>query len=53
MALETKIMLLQLADSAVFTDSRRMYKIITKLLKAEGVEIKSFEEAKAELEIED
>ena len=53
MAFETKIILMQLADSAALTNSKKMYKIITKLLLAEGVEVKSFEEAKAELEAED
>ena len=50
MAFETKVILLQLADTALRTNSKAMYKAIARLLGVEGVAVKSFDEAKAELE---
>jgi hypothetical protein len=50
---ETKALLISLAEHALRTDSGEMYKIIAKMANAEGVILKSFDEAKAELEEDD
>jgi mannitol/fructose-specific phosphotransferase system IIA component (Ntr-type) len=47
---ETKALLICLAEHAVATDSKQMYRIIANMANAEGVVLKSFEEAKAERE---
>ena len=50
MAYETKVLLILLADAALRTNSEEMYGIIAKTANAEGVILKPFDEAKAELE---
>ena len=50
MAYETKALLIMLAQMALMTDSKKMYKIIAQTANAEGVILKPFEEAKAEME---
>ena len=53
MAYETKALLALLADAAVRTDSKKMYNIIAKAANTEGLVLKSFAEAKAEMENEE
>ena len=53
MAYETKALLTLLADAALRTDSKKMYKIIAKAANSEGVFLKSYEEAKAEADDDD
>ena len=50
MAYETKVLLTALADVALRTNSKEVYKVIAKMANVEGVILKSFEEAKEELE---
>ena len=50
MAYETKVILIALADIACRTEARDVYKAIAKMANSEGVIIKSYEEARAELE---
>ena len=50
MAYETKVLLIALADIACRTESKEMYKIICKMANVEGVVIKPYEAARAELE---
>ena len=50
MAYETKVLLLLLADTALRMDSKGMYKVIAKIVNAEGVILKPYAEAKAELD---
>ncbi|MDR1665304.1 MAG: hypothetical protein LBR83_10380 [Clostridiales bacterium] len=50
MAYETKALLTLLADAALRTNSKEMYKIIAKTANSEGMLLKPYEEAKAELE---
>ena len=50
MAFETKVILISLAQHACRTESKEMYKIISEMANAEGTVIKSYEEARAELE---
>jgi len=50
MAFETKALLILLAEHAIATDSRKMYKIIAKTANAEGVVLQSYEDAKKERE---
>ena len=52
MAYETKVILISLAEIAVRTGAKEVYKAIAKMANAEGVILKSYEEAKAELEEE-
>ena len=52
MAYETKVILISLAEIALRTNAREVYKAIRKMANAEGVILKSYEEAKAELEEE-
>jgi hypothetical protein len=47
---ETKVLLNLLADSAARTKSKPMYLIIAKAANAEGVVMKPYEEAVAEIE---
>ena len=49
MAYETKVLLSLLADTALRTDSKEMYKVIAKIANTEGLLLKPYEEAKAEL----
>jgi|GEM_PF-974336 len=51
-AYETKVILISLAEIAVRTNAKEVYKAIAKMANAEGVILKSYEEAKAELEEE-
>ena len=50
MAYETKVILIALARLAVRTNSKAMYKEIAEMANAEGVVLKPYEEARAELE---
>ena len=50
MAYETKVILISLAEIAVRTGAKEVYRAIAKMANAEGVILKSYEEAKAELE---
>lgn len=50
MAYETKVLLIALAEIACRTNSREVYNAITKMANAEGVVIKPYDEAKAEIE---
>ncbi|MCL1835553.1 MAG: hypothetical protein FWG48_05260 [Oscillospiraceae bacterium] len=50
MAYETKVILISLAEIAVRTNAKEVYKAIAKMANAEGVILKSYEEAKLELE---
>ena len=49
MAYETKVILISLAEIAVRTNAKEVYKAIAKMANAEGVILKSYDEAKAEL----
>ena len=49
MAYETKILLSLLADTALRTNSKEMYKVIAKIANSEGLVLKPYEEAMAEL----
>ena len=52
MAYETKVILIALADIACKAESaEEIYKVIAKMANAEGVILKSYEEAKAELTV--
>lgn len=53
MAYETKVILIALADIAVRTNAKDVYKAIAKMANAEGVVLKSWDEAKAEFEADD
>jgi hypothetical protein len=50
MAYETKVLLILLADAALRTNSKEMYKIIARTANVEGLVLKSWDEAKVELE---
>ena len=50
MAYETKALLALLADAALRTNSKEMYRIIAKTANVEGLVLKPFEEALAEIE---
>ena len=50
MAYETKVILISLADKALETNSKEMYKLIAKMANAEGMILKPFDEAKAEMD---
>ena len=50
MAYETKVLLSLLADTALRTESKEMYKVIAKIANTEGVVLKPYEEAKSEME---
>ena len=49
MAYETKVLLSLLADTALRTNSKEMYKVIAKIANSEGLVLKPYDEAKAEL----
>ena len=50
MAYETKVLLSLLADTALRTNSKEMYKVIAKIANTEGMILKPYDEAKAELD---
>ena len=50
MAYETKALLIAIAQIALRTNSKEVYKAIMQIANAEGVILKPFDEAKAELE---
>ena len=50
MAYETKVLLISIAEMALVKNSRDMYEYIAKLANAEGVILKSWDEAKADIE---
>ena len=50
MAYETKVLLMALARLAIRTNSKAMYKEIAEMANVEGMVLKTYEEAKAELE---
>ena len=50
MACETKVLLSLLADAALRTNSKEMYKVIAKIANTEGIILKPYDEAKAELD---
>ena len=50
MAYETKVLLTSLADVALLTNSKAMYKHIAKIANTEGVVLKPYDEAKAEID---
>ena len=50
MSYETKAILTSLAEHALRTNSKEMYRIISKMANTEGVILKPYEEAKAELD---
>jgi hypothetical protein len=50
MAYETKVMLSMLAEIALRTNSKEMYQAIAKFANVEGVVLKPYDEAKAEIE---
>ena len=49
MAYETKVILIALANAALTTKSKEMYKLIAQMANAEGVVLKQYDEALAEL----
>ena len=49
-AYETKVILISLAEIAVRTNAKEFHRAIAKIANAEGVIVKPYEEAKAELE---
>jgi len=50
MAYETKALLMALSEIALRTNSKEMYKAIAKIANTEGLILKPYDEAKAELE---
>ena len=50
MTYETKVLLSLLADTALRTNSKEMYKVIAKIANTEGMILKPYDEAKAELD---
>ena len=50
MAYETKVLLSLLADTALRTGSKEMYKVIAKIANTEGMVLKPYDEALEELE---
>jgi hypothetical protein len=52
MAYETKVLLSLLADTALRTNSKEMYKVIAKIANSEGMVLKPYDEAMAELQEE-
>jgi len=53
MAFETKVLLAGLADMALRTNSKAMYKHIAKLANVEGVVLKPYDEAKSEIDADE
>ena len=52
MAYETKVILTSLSKHCLNNTSRQVYNIIRSMAQVEGVKLPSFEEAKAELELD-
>ena len=52
MAYETKVLLVALAEIACRTNAKEVYIAIQKMANVEGVILKSYEEARAEIEEE-
>ena len=50
MAYETKVLLMALAQMALRTNSKEMYKFIAQMANVEGLVLKSWDEAKSEAE---
>ena len=50
MAYETKVLLALLADTALRTKSKEMYKVIAKIANTEGIVLAPYNEAMRELE---
>ena len=50
MAYETKVLLIALAEIACRTNAKEVYRAIVRMANVEGVILKSYEEAKAELD---
>ncbi|MCL1990198.1 MAG: hypothetical protein FWG67_04830 [Defluviitaleaceae bacterium] len=50
MAYETKVLLSLLADTALRTSSKEMYKVIAKIANTEGMVLAPYDEALKELE---
>ena len=50
MAYETKALLMALSEIALRTNSKEMYKAIAKIANTEGLILKPYDEARAELE---
>ena len=50
MAYETKVLLISMAQMALRVNSKEMYEYIVEMANAEGVILKSWDEAKAKLE---
>ena len=50
MAYETKVLLMALAEIACRTNAKEVYNALVKMANVEGVILKSYDEAKAELE---
>ena len=50
MAYETKIILIALANAAVRDNAKGVYKLISEMAHADGIVLKPFDEARAELE---
>ena len=53
MAYEIKVILISLAEIACRPNAKAVYSVIAKMANAEGVILKSYKEAKAELEEND
>jgi len=49
-AYETKVILIALAEVAIRTNAKEVYKTIARMANAEGVILKPYDEAKAEIE---
>jgi hypothetical protein len=52
-AFETNALLVSMAEYAIAIKSRKMYRYIANVANAEGVVMKSYEEAKAEAETDE
>ena len=50
MAYKTKVLLMSLAEIAVRANSKEVYKAIARIANVEGMILKPYEEARAELE---
>lgn len=50
LACETKVMLISLAEIAVRTNAKEVYKVVAKMANVEGVILKSYDEAKVDME---
>ena len=50
MAYETKVILIALADTAARTKAKDIYRLIVKMANVDGIDLKSYEDAVAEIE---